>query len=530
MRARWRPLLVTIIAGSLGLPKVAWLTAQTGDQYDVLIRGGRVIDGTGSPAIAADVAVRGGRIAAVGSLGAAKAPTVVDASGKYVTPGFIDVHSHSGEGLSGALNHGQPVLAQGITTVVVNPDDGGPVDIAAQRANYEKSGIGPNAAIFVPHGSIRREVLGMADRAPNAAELARMIGLARAGMKAGAIGLSSGPYYAPGSYAKTDELVALARVAAEHGGVYSSHIRDESDYTIGLVAAVDEVITVAEQAKLTGIVTHMKALGTGTWGASFEAVRHIEAARARGSSVYADQYPYEASGTSITGALVPRWAQVFGDEAMIRRAKGDERGRFLTDVKTNIARRGGPKTLVISRFEPDPSLEGRSLEELSQMWKKTPEEAALDLLVRGGAGLVSFNMTAKDIEHIMKQPWTMTSSDGGLGPMGVGKPHPRAYGAFPRKLRLYVREQGVVDWPFAIKSMTSLPAQVFGMKDRGVIRAGAWADLLVIDPATVADKATYAEPHQLSVGIDTIIVNGQTARLNGEFSSTLAGRVVTIER
>jgi N-acyl-D-amino-acid deacylase len=530
MRPGWHLLVTAVLGGALCLLPSSDLTAQTDQPYDLVIRGGQVIDGTGSPALTADVAVRGGRIVAVGALGASQAHIIVDAAGRYVTPGFIDVHSHAGEGLSGALNHGQPVLAQGITTVVLNPDGGGPVDTAAQRANYEKRGIGPNAAIFVPHGSIRREVLGMADRAPNAAELARMLALVRAGMKAGAIGLSSGPYYAPGSYAKTDELIALARVAAEFGGVYSSHIRDESDYTIGMVAAVDEVITVAEQAKLTGIVTHMKALGTGTWGASFEAVRHIEAARARGSSVFADQYPYEASGTSITGALVPRWAQVFGDEAMIRRAKGDERGKFLADVRTNITRRGGPATLVISRFEPDPSLEGRNLEELSEMWKKSPEEVALDLLVRGGAGLVSFNMTEKDIEHIMKQPWTMTSSDGGLGPMGVGRPHPRAYGAFPRKLRIYVRERGVIDWPSAIRSMTSLPAGVFGMKDRGIVRTGAWADLLVIDPATVGDRATYTDPHQLSVGIDTIIVNGHPARLNGEFSEKLAGRIVTIDR
>ncbi len=194
------------------------------------------------------------------------------------------------------------------------------------------------------------------------------------------------------------------------------------------------------------------------------------------------------------------------------------------------ATRSGVDTLIIARFAPDPSLEGTSLDALAKRWNKTPEEAALDLLVQGGAGLVSFNMSEGDITHIMKQPWTMTSSDGGLGPMNVGKPHPRAYGAFPRKLRLYVRERGVIDWPFAIRSMTSLPAGVFGMKDRGTIRVGAWADMVIIDPAQVADKATYTEPHQLSVGIDTIVVNGRVARQNGAFTTTLAGRVVTIER
>jgi N-acyl-D-amino-acid deacylase len=519
-----------VMLGMLVAAATLVVAAQPQAPYDVVIRGGQILDGTGAAAVVGDVAIRGERIVAVGNLADVQARTVIDARGRYVTPGFIDVHSHAGEGLAKDLAHGQPVLAQGITTVVTNPDGGGPVDVAAQRATYEKNGIGPNAAIFIGHGSIRREVLGMADRAPTPAELTRMLELTKAAMDSGAIGLSSGPYYAPGSYAKTDELIALARVAAEYRGVYSSHIRDESDYTIGMVAAVDEVIQVAEEAKLTGIVTHMKALGTGTWGASEEAIRHIEAARARGVVVYADQYPYEASGTSITGALVPRWAQVFGEEAMIRRAKGDERVKLLAEVKTNVGRRGGAKTLVIARFAPDPSLEGKNLEELSIAWKKPPEEVALDLLVRGGAGLVSFNMSEGDIERIMRQSWTMTSSDGGLGPMGVGKPHPRAYGAFPRKLRLYVRERKVVDWPFAIESMTSLPATVFGMKDRGVIRPGAWADVLLIDPERVADRATYNDPHQLSVGIDTILVNGHLARTNGTFSPTLHGKVVTIER
>jgi N-acyl-D-aspartate/D-glutamate deacylase len=274
----------------------------------------------------------------------------------------------------------------------------------------------------------------------------------------------------------------------------------------------------------------MKALGKGTWGLSATAVDRIEAARARGVDIYADQYPYEASGTSITGALVPRWAQVFGEEAMIRRAKGDERGKLVAEMKANIARRGGAATLLISRFRPDSSIEGKTLEELAKGANKPPEEVALDLLVQGGAGLVSFNMAEKDIELIMRRPWTMTSSDGGLGPMGEGRPHPRAYGAFPRKLRVYVRERKIIDWPFAIRSMTSLPATVFGLKDRGVLRPGAWADIVIFDPLQVGDRATYENPHQLSVGIDTILVNGRIARLDGRFTPELAGTVVRPER
>ena len=273
------------------------LAAQPQAAYDIVIRNGRVLDGTGNPWSYADIAVRGGRIAAMGRLSDAAAQRTIDATGLVVAPGFIDVHSHAGPGLAGELNSGEPLLAQGITTAVLNPDGGGPVDLAGQRAGYERRGTGVNTALMVPHGSIRQKVLGMADRAPTEGELARMVELVEAGMKAGGIGLSSGLYYAPGSYAKTEEVIALAKAAARAGGVYSSHIRDEGDYNIGLVAAVSEVIRIAEEGGLPGIVSHMKALGKASWGLSVASTMRIEAARARGVEVYADQYPYAASGT-----------------------------------------------------------------------------------------------------------------------------------------------------------------------------------------------------------------------------------------
>jgi N-acyl-D-amino-acid deacylase len=498
--------------------------------FDLLIVNGRVLDGTGNPWIGVDIGVTGERIAALGTLRGQAAGRRLDAQGRYVTPGFIDVHSHAREGLETELNHAEPLLAQGITTAMLNPDGGGQVDVGAVRAAFEKRGVAVNTAIFVPHGSIRHQILGMEDRAPTAAELARMVGLVHAGMKAGGIGLSSGLYYAPGSYARTEEVIAMAKAAGEHGGVYSSHIRDEGDYTIGVVAAVDEVIRIADEGQLPGVVSHMKALGVASWGLSIASLMRIEAARARGVQVWADQYPYEASGTSITGALVPRWAQVGGDEALKKRAMGAERGRLRAEVRANIARRGGPASLQISRFVPDPSLEGKTIADLANATGESPEEVALDLLARGGAGLVSFNMSERDIDQIMKQPYTMTSTDGDLVPMGQGKPHPRAYGAFPRKLRVYVRERGVIDWPFAIRSMTHLPAMVFGLKDRGQVRVGAWADLLVFDPARVTDKATYADPHHLSEGIDTVLVNGVVVRDDGKFTRALPGRVVSPDR
>jgi N-acyl-D-amino-acid deacylase len=506
-------------------------SAQTPQPFDILIRNGRVLDGTGNPWYRADLGIVGDRIRAVGRLPGATAKTVIDATDRYVTPGFIDVHSHAGGGLgTQGLKHGQPLLAQGLTTVFVNPDGGGPVDLAAQRATYEQQRIGVNVAQMVPHGSIRREVMEMSDRDPDAAELARMVELTRQGMQAGGFGLSSGLYYAPGSYSKTAEVVAMAKATAPFGGVYSSHIRDESDYTIGVVAAVQEVIDIAEQGGVIGVVSHMKALGPASWGLSKTLIGNIEAARQRGVEVFADQYPYEASGTGIVGALMPRSAQVGGRDAMMKRITGELRPEIRAQVKENITRRGGAETLMISRFAANPSFEGQRLSVLAAKAGVPPEEYALQMLEKGDASLVSFNMSEGDIEAIMRQPWTMTCTDGDLVQMGVGVPHPRAYGAFARKLKRYVRERAAVDLADAIRSMTSLPAAVFGVKDRGQLRPGAFADVLIFDLARVNDAATYERPHQIAEGFDDIIVNGELARRGGTFTPALAGRVLRPER
>ena len=518
---------IVALGATFGWP--AGPDAQT--RFDVLLRGGQVLDGSGAAPRRADVGITGDRITAVGDLATATAGTVLDVTGKYVTPGFIDVHSHAGPGLATAeLRHGRPVLAQGITTVLINPDGGGPVDLAAQRASYDRDGIGLNVGLLVPHGSVRREVLGMSDREPTAAELARMVGLVRDGMRAGAFGLSSGLYYAPGSYSTTTEVIAMANAAAEGGGSYTSHIRDEGDYGVGVVAAVDEVITIAETAGLTGVVTHMKALGPASWGLSKTLVAHIEAARRRGVKVFADQYPYEASGTGIVGALIPRWAQVGGRDVMQRRITGELRGKVRDEVKANLARRGGADTFLVAEYAPDPSIEGQRLSALAARAGLAPEEYALTLLEKDDAGLVSFNMAEDDIGLIMRQPWTMTCTDGGLQPVTEGKPHPRAYGAFPRKLARYVRDRGVVDLPFAIRSMTALSAEVFGIKDRGVVRPGAFADLVAFDLAAVSEAATYEQPHQFARGLDTIVVNGRVVRASGAFAEGLPGRVLRLER
>jgi N-acyl-D-aspartate/D-glutamate deacylase len=503
---------------------------QTPARYDILIRNGRVLDGSGNPWLAADIGIRGGRIVDMGRLGNAAAARVIDARGLTVSPGFIDVHSHASQGLEGSLKDARQLIAQGITTVALNPDGGGTIDLRVQRAGFEQRGVGVNVALYVPHGAIRRDVIGMADRAPTPAELDRMVAIAKSGMEAGGIGLSSGLYYAPGSYAKTEEVIALARVVGEMGGVYESHIRDEADYNVGVVGAVQEVIRIAEEGHLPGIVAHMKALGPASWGLSMALVERITQARERGVEVYADQYPYDASGTGIVGALIPRWAEVGGRAELLARIRGAEHDRLAADIRRNFERRGGPDKLVISRYPPHPAYEGQSLAQVAKALGTPADETAMALLLEGDASLVSFNMTESDIELIMRQPFTMTCTDGDLVPFGQGKPHPRGNAAFARKIRRYVNERGTIDLAFAIRSMTSLPASVFGLKDRGTLRPGAWADVLIFDPARVRDAATYLEPHQMSEGMDYVLVNGVIEKDGDAFTARLGGRVVTPDR
>ncbi len=498
-------------------------------QYDLIIRGGRLLDGMGSPWRYADVAIAGDQIVAVGALKAATANRVIDATGFYVAPGFIDVHTHAGTGLATAeLSHARPLLSQGITTVVINPDGGGPPDMEGQRRLLLEHGLGVNVAQLVPQGAVRAAVLEMDDRDPTDDELDRMRNIVRRGMAAGAFGLSSGLYYAPGSYAETEEVIELAKVVTEFDGVYQSHIRDEADYNIGVIAAVEEVIRIAREARLPGIVTHIKALGPRVSGFSTAIVQRIERARAQGVEVFADQYPYDASGTSITGALIPRWAQVGGQRALLARLDSAEtRARIRAAIVENIDRRGGAARLQFQRHEADPAIEGRTLQAVADERGMEPPDLAMELLQAGGAGIVSFNMHNEDIAAFMRQAWTMTSSDGDITTMGEGVPHPRWYGTFPRKIRKYALDDGTISLENAIRSMTSLSANVMRIPHRGVIMPQAVADIVVFDLERIRDKATYEDPHQLCEGVEFVLVNGRIAVDGGEFTGELAGRVLT---
>ena len=498
--------------------------------YDVLIRGGLVFDGTGAAGRAADVAIKGDRIVLVGEIPqSATAAMVVDAAGKYVSPGFIDTHSHAAPGIeTPELAPAISVLTQGITTAMINPDGGGPADLRPQVAAIEANRPGVNVIPMIGHNGVRQAVMGLENRKPTAAELTEMQGLVRQAMSFGALGMSSGPFYVPGKYADTAEIVALAKVAAEFPNAFhTSHIRDESSYDIGVLASVAELIEVSRQTGITGVVSHMKMLGPTVWGLSDDAITMIEAARAEGLSIWADQYPYAASSTGLSAALVPGWAQEGGGEALAKRLQNPEQRALIREgMVENLARRAGANAVMISSHSADPSLEGMRLDDIARRKLQDPLDTAIDILIQGGAGIVSFNMNEKDVELLMQQPWMMTSSDGALVTFGEGAEHPRAYGAYPRKLRRYVIERQVVSMAQAIHSSSGLPAQVFAIPDRGVLRPGAFADVLVFNPETVRDVATYPKPHAYSEGMDFVFVNGKAAILEGQVTAERHGRVI----
>ena len=491
-------------------------------QLDVLIRGGTVVDGTGTAPRRADVGVRGDRITFVGDAAqrGVTAEHTIDATGLIVAPGFIDPHTHSSGDLSGeTTKSNEHYLLQGVTTVLTGNDGGGPVHVDSMLTQWEQQGIGTNAALFVGQGSVRRAVLGMSDARPTPEQLDRMRELVAQAMRDGAIGLSAGLYYAPGSYASTEEVIELARVAAAHGGVYDTHQRDESSYTIGLLGSIAENIRIAREARIPVNISHIKALGTDVWGQSDSVIALIRAARAEGLRITADQYPYTTSGTSLGAALLPRWAEVDGRDSLRARAANPQvRARLVADMQDNLRRRNGPGALLITGRD-DSTLTGRTLEEIARKRGLSPIDAALEIILSSNPGVASFNMSDEDIRRFMREPWVMTGSDGSGG-------HPRKYGTFPRKLRRYVLDDSVLTMPQAIQRSSALAAQTFGLTDRGVIREGAFADVIAFDPRTINDRATFENPRILSTGVQWVLVNGAISVEHGRYTGALGGRVL----
>lgn len=493
-------------------------TKQSVSQVDVLIRGGRVIDGSGGQAINADVGITGDRIVFIGDGKNIKAARTIDATGLIVAPGFIDPHTHANDDLTSEQRKGNVnFLMQGVTTVITNNDGGGTLPLSKSLAQMQSQGIGTNAVLLVGHGSVRRAVLGMNDATPTTEQLAQMKTIVQQAMDDGAFGMSTGLYYAPGSYAKTEEVIELAKVVAANDGIYDSHIRDESSYTVGLLASIDEVIRIGREAHLPVHVSHIKALGTDVWGKSGEVIAMINRARAAGINITANQYPYTASGTSVTASLVPRWAEVGGNAELLKRIDDPAvRPKLMAEMEMNLKRRGGANSLLLTSAR-NREFVGKRLNEIAKAMNKTPVEAALEIIKQGGSSVASFNMQEADIENFMKQDWVMTGSDGSEG-------HPRKFGTYPRKLREYVLNRRVITLPRMIQASSAQVADTFRIADRGRIAVHQFADVIVFDEKTVAERATYEQPEVLSVGMKYVIVNGKLAVEDGKYTGALAGQ------
>jgi len=490
--------------------------AAPAERVDLIIRGGTVYTGSDAPFVG-DVAISGDRVRAVGPNLPHSAERVVDARGMIVAPGFIDPHAHLGEQLASEDPQARLIpgfLMQGVTTAFIGNDGGGNPDISAVLGSARERPVGINYGAFVGFGPVRRAVVGEADRAPTADELARMRQMVATGMCQGALGLSTGLFYAPQSFAAMDEVVALAREAGTRGGVYDSHLRDESSYSIGLAAAVDEAITVGREGNLPVNISHIKALGVDVHGQAPAIIARIEAARRAGQRVTADQYPWSASGTSLAASLVPRWAHDGGRPALLRRFDdASVAERLRTDMADNLRRRGGAESLLITEGD----YRGQRLDAVARTLGLDPVAAAVAVIRIHDPSVASFNQTEEDIAAFMRQPWVMTGSDASGG-------HPRAYGSFARKYAEYVRRRHVIDLRTFIERSTSLPADTFRIADRGRLRPGAFADVVVFDPEIFAARSTYEEPTLLATGVRTVLVNGVPAVDNGALTGAAAGR------
>ncbi|KTT73893.1 N-acyl-D-amino-acid deacylase family protein [Sphingomonas endophytica] len=500
---------------------------------DVVIRGGTVYTGADTPPATGDVEIAGDRIVYVGPTRGTAATRVIDARGKIVAPGFIDAHTHPDTYIRSPdpqqrLNIAW--LGQGVSTIVTGVDGGGTPDVAADAKKLEASGIGTNTVPFVGFGAIRARVLGQADRAPTPAELEQEKALAAKAMCEGALGLSTGLFYAPQSYATTDEVVAVAAEAGKRGGMYDTHQRDESSYTIGLMNSTREAIEIGRRAGTPVHFAHLKALGVDLQGQAPALIAIIDAARRAGQDVTADQYPWLASGSSVDASLVPRWAVDGGYKRMIARFDDPAAlARIKVEMRENLRRRGGaPSLLLTSAGQP---WTGKTLQQMADLWHVDPIDAAIRILrvpdVRGdepaGVGVASFNMADRDVDLIMRQPWVVTSSDGSDG-------HPRQFATFPRKYQTYVRERHVLSLADFIRRSTGLTADMYRLRGRGYLRPGYFADVVVFDPVRFAPRADYVHPTRPSVGVDALFVNGRPALAKGATTGVAAGRVLLRDR
>ena len=496
-------------------------TTESGDapeRYSVLVINGTVYDGSLAPARNINIGITGDRIASMDAAADALADLTIDASGLTVVPGFIDPHTHAGgDLLDDARKSNINYLTQGVTTVFIGNDGGGMVDRVQEITTMDEQGTGTSVGFFSGHGMVRRATLGMDARAPTDDELQQMRDLVEADMRAGALGLSTGLYYAPGSYSETGEVIELAKVAAQYGGVYDSHMRDESTYNIGLLGAVREVIEIGEAANIPVHIAHIKALGRDVWGQSGDIIGLVAAARERGVEVTADQYPYQASGTSFRGALFPRWLIADSNEAMLRRLENpDLEDRIYEEIAASLGRRGGAGALlVISESE----WQGMTLQEIAERMQVDPVDAAIAAVVGGDPSVASFSINPDDLDALAIQDWVMTGSDGSTG-------HPRKFATYPRAYQYMVASESLFSMERFVHRSSGLVADSFYLCDRGYLQPGRKADIAILDLANYRPVADFGDPTALSTGVDHLLVNGRSAIMDGQYTGALPGSVI----
>lgn len=494
---------------------------QETQDFDILISGAYVFDGSGRDSILHDVGIKGERIVFVGDPSEShRAQKIIDGEGLYVAPGFIDPHTH----YRSRLNHDDQqerallrALMQGVTTVFEGNDGGGPWPIGKTLEKWEEAGIGPNAALFVGHNTVRRKVLGDNDVQPNHEEQQRMENLVEQAMVEGAFGISTGLFYTPGNYAEIEEVIDLAKVVASYGGIYDTHQRDEGSQSVGVMASTQEVLEIAEAADIPAHISHIKVSGPKAWGRSNELINMIERAQAKGIKITANQYPYEASRTGLSSALIPTWVRDGGIKAMRKRLQEPAlRDSILKGIAENIeARTADPSKLVLA--SKDERWNGKSLQELSEQWGISAEEAVVRVCQQSLPSVHSFMMKQEDIVNFMSQPWVMTGSDGGSG-------HPRGFGSFARKIRRYTLEEKVMSLSQTIYKSSYLTAKTFQVTDRGAIKEGYYADIVLFDPKTITDNGTYENGEVLASGVSHVLVNGQPVIANGKWQGLLPGK------
>ena len=502
--------------------------AQNAETYDLVIVNARIVDGTGNPWFRGSIAVKNGRIAKVGRVDAANAKQTIDAQNRIVAPGFIDVHAHVENIFSNPS--AENFVRMGVTSLVTGNCGTSAIDVAEFLGRFKEKPLAVNLGTLIAHGSVRAKVLGLDNRQPTADEQAQMNRIVEQAMRDGALGLSTGLIYLPGTFAKTEEVVELAKVSARYGGIYASHIRDEGTE---VVKAIEEAINIGEQANLPVEISHFKISSKRLWGTSPTIIGLVKAARTRGVPVTVDQYAYTASSTSLDARL-PSWAIAGGrEEGKKRIADTETKRKIVKEMKEDLKKKDFKdySFAYVASYRPNPEFNGKNIAEITKLTKGKKKldaqiEQILEMYAAGGAGMVYRVMSEEDVKNIMREPFTMIAADSGVQTLGSGVPHPRGYGNNARVLGNYVRELKIITLEDAIRKMTSLPAQTFNLRDRGLIRENFAADLVIFDETKIKDQATFENPHQYAAGFQSVIVNGEIVFDGEKMTGAKPGRAL----